>query len=102
MAKNKQDTLGSVETTQDEPKVIPGLWIAKGGGYAVLVAADSRDLAVKLVVAYTGLGESQFVLAQSKQPPGIGERVLRGSETTATADQDGISVTKTQINYELS
>lgn len=75
------ETLATPEAlapTAPEPKVIDGLYQAKGGGYDLHVEADSRDLAVELVKAYTGLEAQGFVLTQCKARPPHGTPILRG------------------------
>lgn len=91
----KETTVGNVADTTKavepvvEPKVVEGLYQAKGGGYDLHVEADSRELAIELVKAYTGLEPQGFVLTQCKVTPVHGTPTLRGGYRDVVVDEKG-------------
>lgn len=81
-------------------KVIDGLWALNGSGYSSWIEADSRELAVALAKAYTGMEEQDFIVVQSKVRPPYGDPVLRGEIVKGTQMVDGKATEIDAVQYE--
>lgn len=68
-ASETSEALSSAQSQSTAAAEVPwcGQWQAKGGGFDLAIECESRDVAVKVAMMYTGFQEAVFVFTKRKE-----------------------------------